>query len=126
MVGGRRRGVWRSHAFLHSTREPLMFGTPCRAKSRFSRAVAFAALALLVSWLSPAMSQDLLDRVKQTTEIQAQKMEADVKDALAEAQKLSASDPARSLERLRRTLGNLQADRALTAARRELLTRQVQ
>lgn len=103
-----------------------MSATPCRAQSRISTAVAFFALALLLSWLAPASAQDLLDRVKQTTEIAAQKMEADVKDALAEAQKLSASDPARSLERLRRTLSNLQADRALTAPRRELLSRQLQ
>jgi hypothetical protein len=84
------------------------------------------SFALLLGWLSPVVGQDLLDRVKAANEIAAQKMEAEVKDALVEAQKLAGSDPAKALERLRKTLGNLQADRALTAARRDLLTRQIQ
>jgi hypothetical protein len=85
-----------------------------------------AAFAVLTAGLSAqAPKGDLLDQVKRQNEVVAQKMESEVRDALTEAQRLSGSDPARVVERLKKTLGLLEADRALTAARRDLLIRQI-
>ncbi len=85
-----------------------------------------AGLAVLAAPLAAqAPKTDLIDQVKKQSDIAAQKMEADVRDALAEAQKLSGSDPVRALARLQQTLSTLEADRSLTQARRDLLTRQM-
>lgn len=92
----------------------------------FRALLVSAGLAVLSAPLAAqAPKVDLLDQVKQRSEIAAQKMEADVRDALADAQKLSGSDPVRGLERLQKTLSALDADRSLTQARRDLLTRQI-
>jgi hypothetical protein len=97
-----------------------MSSTPFRAL------LVSAGLAVLTAPLAAqAPKGDLLDQVKQRSEISAQKMEADVRDALADAQRLSGSDPVRALARLLQTLSALEADRALTQARRDLLTRQM-
>jgi len=90
---------------------------------------AAALLLLSVAVLSPALAQapktDLLDQVKRSNELVAQKLEAEVRDTLAEAPKLIAADPARALERVKTTLAAVEADRALTPARRDLLSRQL-
>ncbi|MBL8800024.1 MAG: hypothetical protein JNM56_39440 [Planctomycetia bacterium] len=88
-----------------------------------------AALLLLGAFAAlPASAQgqksDLIDKLRAQNEIAAQKMEADFREAMADAQRLS-SDPARALERLQKVLGQLEADRALTPQRRDLLTRQL-
>jgi hypothetical protein len=88
------------------------------------------AVLILGVWVAmqPAFVQaqksDLIDKLKAQNEIAGQKMEADFREALADAQRLS-SDPARALDRLQKTLAQLEADRALTPQRRELLTRQL-
>jgi hypothetical protein len=89
-------------------------------------AINLSALILLpASLFAQAPKGDLLDQVKRQSELAAQKLEAEVRDALAEAQKSTVSDPVTVLERLKRVLGLLDADRALTTARRDLLTRQI-
>lgn len=90
--------------------------------------VTAAALLLLTgAVLSPALAQapktDLLDQVRRSNELVAQKLEAEVRDALAEAPKLIAANPAQASERLKAVLAAVEADRALTPARRDLLTR---
>jgi hypothetical protein len=92
--------------------------------------LAVPIFAVVLSAVAPVQAQtgkgpDLLDKIKGMNEIQAQKMEADVKDALKDAQTLSGSDPAGALDRLQRTLTRLEADRSLTPGRRDLLTRQL-
>jgi hypothetical protein len=94
------------------------------------RALRWVSLAALIIWAAPAVAQapkgnDLIDQVKKSNELAAQKMEADVRDALADAQRLSASDPAGVLDKLKKVLSRLEADRALTVARRDLLSRQI-
>src|SRR5262249_39319550 len=93
--------------------------------------VSFVALtALVAAFVMPVAAQapknDLIDQIKQRNEIAAQKIEAEVRDALADAQKRSAADPISVLERLKSVLAQLETDRALTGARRDLLTRQIQ
>jgi hypothetical protein len=87
--------------------------------------IALAGLLLAGPPAAQAQKSDLIDQVKRTNEIAAQKMEADVKDALVDAQKNAVSDPAGVVDRLKRVLGRLEADRALTSARRDLLSRQL-
>lgn len=89
--------------------------------------IAFLAGIFLAS---PVLGQaskdkDLLDQVKKRNEIAAQKLEADVKDALTEAQKLAGSDPAKAVDLLKKVQGQLEADQLLTPGRRDLLTRQI-
>src|SRR5262249_2472187 len=86
---------------------------------------ALLAAAFAMPPFAQAPKFDPFDRVKRPNEIAAQKLEADVRDALTDAQRLAASDPARAADRLRKTLAALEIDRALTPARRDLLTRQV-
>lgn len=94
------------------------------------QAYGFGALLVLGAWFAaaPATAQapksDLIDKLKVQNEIAAQKMEADFREALADAQRLS-SDPARALERLQKALTQLEADRALTPQRRERLSQQL-
>lgn len=88
------------------------------------------AVLILSAWVAmqpasvQAQKSDLIDKLKAQNEIAGQKMEADFRAALADAQRLS-SDPAKALDRLQKTLAQLEADRALTPQRRELLTRQL-
>jgi hypothetical protein len=97
-----------------------MSSTPFRGLLVLAGLAVFSAISL-----AQAPKSDLLDGVKRQSEIAAQKMEADVRDALTDAQRLSGSDPVRALERLQKTLSSLEADRSLTQARRDLLTRQI-
>jgi hypothetical protein len=66
---------------------------------------------------------DLLDRQRRLLEIQSQKVEADTRAALTEAQRLTASDPALALEKLRGALSKLEDDATLTEKRKNMLIR---
>jgi len=66
---------------------------------------------------------DLLDRQRRLLEVQSQKTEADIRAVLSEAQRLTATDRALALEKLRGVLAKLDDDNALTAKRKETLTR---
>ncbi len=61
---------------------------------------------------------DLLDRQRRLLEVQSQKFEADIRAVLSEAQRLTATDPALALEKLRGALAKLDDDNALAAKRR--------
>jgi len=66
---------------------------------------------------------DLLDRQRRLLEVQSQKVEADTRSALTEAQRLTASDPGLALEKLRGALSKLEDDTALTQKRKDMLIR---
>jgi hypothetical protein len=66
---------------------------------------------------------DLLDRQRRLLEVQSQKTEAEIRALLNEAQRLTATDPALALEKLRGALAKLDDDNALAAKRKETLTR---
>ncbi len=90
-----------------------------------------AALGILIAGLvlvTPIRGQsdnkdDLLDRQRRLLEVQSQKMEADVRTALTEAQRLTASDPTLALEKLRTALAKVEDDTALTQKRKDTLIR---
>src|SRR5260370_40667262 len=65
---------------------------------------------------------DLLDRQRRLLEVQSQKVEADTRSTLTEAQRLTASDPALALEKLRGALSKLEDDTAMTHKRQERLS----
>src|SRR5262249_42508626 len=69
---------------------------------------------------------DLLDQYRKTNMVAAQAFENEIRDALAEAQKAAASDPARAVELLKKALGKVDADESvLSATRRESLKRDI-
>jgi hypothetical protein len=100
-----------------------------RANPLSARAVC-GVLSLLACGVSAApapaqaVGKDLLEQVRRQNEVAAQKTEADVRDALAAAQK---ADPARAAEQLRAVLDRLEGDGGvgLSADRRETLLRLV-
>ena len=74
----------------------------------------------------PALAQsegkdDLSDRQRRLQEVQAQKIDADVRTALREATNLA--DPVQALEKLRALQSKLEDDTTLTAKRKETLIR---
>jgi hypothetical protein len=78
----------------------------------------------VVAW-GQAPRNDKADQNKLLVKVAADKMEAQVGDALAEARKLAVTDPAKALTVLKTTLSQLEADTALTDARRASLIRTV-
>jgi hypothetical protein len=87
------------------------------------RGVGTALFAVTVFlWPNSAGAQsDLLDQARRLREVAAQKLEADVRDALRQAQALSASDPAQAVALLRQTLNAVEQDSVLSADRRDTL-----
>jgi len=84
------------------------------------------AAGLVLATQAQAQSEnkdDLLDRQRRLLEVQSQKTEADIRAVLSEAQRLTATDPALALEKLRGALAKLDDDNALAAKRKETLTR---
>ena len=71
-------------------------------------------------------SKDYLEQVRRLNQVAAQKLEADVQDALREAEKLRAKEPAQAAERLKQALAQVEADVVLGEARRESLKRMLQ
>jgi hypothetical protein len=66
---------------------------------------------------------DLLDRQRRLLEVQSQKVEADVRTALTEAQRLTSSDPILALEKLHAALAKVEDDTTLTQKRKDTLIR---
>jgi hypothetical protein len=66
---------------------------------------------------------DLLDKARRTEAVAAQKMEAEVRDAVLEAQRLTSADRDKAVARLKRVLTLLDSDTALTESRRTSLQR---
>jgi hypothetical protein len=68
-------------------------------------------------------SRDYLEQARRMTEIAAQKVEADVRAAARDADRLSAKDPGAAVQRLRSALNLVEVDTALSEARRDYLAR---
>jgi hypothetical protein len=79
----------------------------------------FAGLAVA----DPPRGSDLIEQYKNRQAVAAQKFENEIQDAIADAQKLSASDPAGAAASLKKALDRVTADDLLTATRRDSLTR---
>jgi hypothetical protein len=88
-------------------------------------ALALLLLAMPVIGQAPA-DRDYLDQAKRLQAIAAQRLEDEVRAALTESQKLSASNAAAAVDLLKQVLAKLEADTALSAARRESLKRILQ
>lgn len=65
--------------------------------------------------------KDYLEQVKRLNQIAAQKLETEVRAAVADAQKQAATNPERAVEQLKKVLTTVEASEALTAAKREEL-----
>lgn len=102
-----------------------MTGSCSRYARRGSWIVLTSVTALLLTGSARAADRpqgnNLLDQTRRLAEIAAQKMEADVRSAVLEAQKLAAADPARAVERLKNTLDQLENNDVLPRNRRETL-----
>jgi hypothetical protein len=70
-----------------------------------------------------AQESDLLDQAKRMDKVAAQKLEADLRQALREAERLSRSDRPKAVECLKRALAQLEDDTLLSPQRREALKR---
>src|SRR5689334_9279151 len=66
---------------------------------------------------------DLPDQSRRLEDVAAQKVEADVRTALREAERLISSDPAKAVERLKSMLGRIEDNTVLSEKRRETLKR---
>src|SRR5258708_7937537 len=88
------------------------------------------AAALLLAGVTAAQApggkSDLLEETRKRTEIEAQKIVSEVRDALLAAQKQTAADSVKSLETLKSVLAGREDDKILRAARRESLKHMLQ
>src|SRR5262249_39768891 len=67
--------------------------------------------------------KEQLEQVRRLNEIAAQKIEADVRAAYQEADRLSTTDPERAAARLKSALSQVEDDPSLSMERRDSLTR---
>lgn len=65
--------------------------------------------------------KDLLDQVRRLNDLKAQKIEADVRDSLREAERIGKTDPLEAVNILKGVLINLEEDLSLAQSRRETL-----
>jgi hypothetical protein len=84
--------------------------------------ICLAGLVLFAG-LVRAKDGDLLDRTKRSTSLAAQKVEAEVRTDVLEAQRLFTTDRGKAIDRLKKALTRLDEDTALSDGRRESLRR---
>jgi hypothetical protein len=94
---------------------------------RWGPAGAAAAVLLFAAagLAQPPGGQDYLDQVRRREEVARQKVETEVRDGLRDVQKITASNPAGAVERLKGLLTLLESDTALAQDRRDRLQRMV-
>jgi hypothetical protein len=86
--------------------------------------IAGLSVAGVASGQAPrSESRDLLEQARRMNEIAAQKVEADVRTAIREADKLRSTDAAAAVERLKTALSLVEDDTALSQSRRDYLVR---
>jgi hypothetical protein len=74
-------------------------------------------LALLLGMVCPVSAQDsALDEVQKRRKIEAERLELEIRNALAEADKIKVTDPVRAVQILEAALEKLSADTALSIA----------
>jgi hypothetical protein len=103
-----------------------MIGTPSPLRAVKGILLAFAGLSLVGTVFAQAQREtqsDLLDQTRRMERIAAQKLEADVRQALREAERLARSDRDKAVECLKQTLAMLEDDTLLLPERRESLKR---
>jgi general secretion pathway protein D len=71
----------------------------------------------------PERAPDLADQVRRLEKVAAQKVEAELRDSLREADRLARSNPAKALARLKSALAGLDEDTLLPQERRDALKR---
>lgn len=91
-------------------------------------AKVFFTTFFLVTTALPALSlaDDLVDRARQLRELAVQKREAETRQGLAEALRLSKISPVRAAEHLKPILGDLEGDTQIPSAKKESLARLLQ
>jgi general secretion pathway protein D len=101
-----------------------------RSPSPLRLAVGILATLLVLSLAKASFAQppdngdnDLLDQMRRMERVAAQKLEADVRRALREAERLIRTDRAKAVECLKGALAQLEDDRTLSQERRESLKR---
>lgn len=87
---------------------------------------SFATLSLGGTALAQAQGDgesDLLDQVRRREKVAAQKLEADLRQALHDAERLARTDRAKAVDLLKKALILLEEDTVLSPERRDALTR---
>src|SRR5438552_463776 len=91
---------------------------------QFLRLSLWSAVLFLFAQ-APLWAQDkrseLLEETKRKLDLTAQKLQAEVSDNLAEAEKLAKTNPGKAAQLLRRTLVSVSDDVSMTANKRESL-----
>src|SRR5688572_19039515 len=95
---------------------------PFRGPSRGP--VAVLSLAACLALAGPAAGTDLA-RFQRQNEVEAQKIEAEVTEALADARRLERTNPETAVRRLEKAVLLLEEARGLDAARRDALLQSV-
>src|SRR5947207_2653123 len=102
-----------------------------RTFSRWTDSLAALSLVAVCWAASPAAAQppqdrELLDRTRRANAVAAQRLEAEVRAAMTQAQRLAASQPAKAVERLKSALAQVEVDAALPEERRQRWRRVLQ
>jgi general secretion pathway protein D len=103
-----------------------MFRAPSRHPVTINVLSACAILFLAGTLFAQAQrdgENDLMDQARRLQKVAAQKVEADLRRALQDAETLARSNRAKAVECLKRALAQLQDDTALSPERRESLKR---
>lgn len=80
--------------------------------------LVFCSIQAFSVWAADKKN-DLLEETKRQLDLKAQKLEGEVNDSLAEAEKLSKTEPAKAAQTLRRTLLLVSDDLSMTASKRD-------
>lgn len=79
--------------------------------------IRLAVLGCLLTLLTTAFAQDsALDEVQKRRKVEAERLEVEIRNALAEADRIKATDPAKAVQILEAALEKLSADTALSIA----------
>src|SRR5713101_1542167 len=103
-----------------------MFRAPCRLWVAVKLLSCLAGLfcgGTLVGQGRRDGDSDMLDQVRRTERVAAQKLEADLRQALREAERLARSNRAKAVEGLKKALAQLENYTLLSGERREALKR---
>src|SRR5262249_4248533 len=84
--------------------------------------ICFVALAQAQS----PQPDNLLDQTRRVNAVAAQRLEAEVRGAILQAQRMSAAQPGKAVERLKAALTKLDDDTSLPEERRQSLQRMLQ
>jgi hypothetical protein len=103
-----------------------MSGTLCRFSRLFVLPLAVSGLLATAGNIHAQLGQrpddDLLDLVRRRQKVEMQKVEAEYRQAIKEAQTLTASAPQKAVEKLKTALAQMKEDTILPKDRREVLT----